>query len=106
MANITVDDATGTKQSVVIFPKVYEQCAPLIQPKDVLFIRGKIAPDRFGDDLQLHADLVLNLDEETAEQVALLPLAPRETPTPLSLHAAVATPEPRGGARTSSTLRT
>lgn len=66
MAFITLEDFQGCME-IVVFPKVYEKCAPLLQEDAVLLIHGRASVSADGEGKVIAAD-IKNLEQnEVAE---------------------------------------
>ena len=67
MAFITLEDFQGSME-IVVFPKVYEKCAPLLQEDAVLLIRGRASVSADGEGKVIAAD-IKNLEQNEAAEI-------------------------------------
>ena len=67
MAFITLDDFQGSME-IVVFPKVYEKCAPLLLEDAVLLIRGRASVSADGEGKVIAAD-IKNLEQNEAAEI-------------------------------------
>lgn len=61
MAILGIEDASGTTFEVTVFPDLFEQCQALLNPDNVLFLKGKV--DRRRETPGLRVDQVIPLEE-------------------------------------------
>ena len=69
MAFITLEDFQGSME-IVVFPKVYERCAPLLQEDAVLLIHGRASVSADGEGKVIAAD-IKNLEQNEAADSVL-----------------------------------
>ena len=67
MAFITLEDFQGSME-IVVFPKVYEKCAPLLQEDAVLLIHGRASVSADGEGKVIAAD-IKNLEQNEAAEI-------------------------------------
>ena len=69
MAFVTIEDLTGAVE-VLVFPKVYEQCAPMLTEDEKIFARGKVSLEDEKDSKLLADRLWLFADAEKEVWIA------------------------------------